>query len=241
MTVAAQRFESERGVKVLVSADSSSTLARQIESGAAADVFVSADQRWMDEVVAAGAMDATTRVDLLANDLVLVTPKGRGFEARLIKDIAFADAFPSVERLAVGDPAHVPLGRYTLQALTHFGLEDSAVPRFLPASDARAALRLVELGEADAGIVYASDAHGSDAVVIVAEIPPESHEPVRYPVAIDHDAPPAAREFLAFLLLPEQRSLFEDAGFRMPPRRGDVTNRPHHLAHPPNTPRAPVS
>lgn len=216
MTEAARRFEAERGARVLVSADSSSTLARQIKAGAAADVFVSADQRWMDDVVAAGAMDASTRVDLLTNELVLAAPKGHALEASLVAGLPFTDALPGVRRLAVGDPGHVPLGRYAMQSLRHFGWEEAARPRLLPAPDARAALRLVELGEADAGVLYASDARGSEAIVIVATFPSESHEPVRCPAAVRRDAPATARDFLAFLMLPAQSTLFEDAGFGVP-------------------------
>lgn len=211
---AAARFEQRTGIPVALSSDASSNLARQIEAGAPADVFISADERWMDDVANAGAIRPGTRQDLLGNDLVMIAPAGAPFDVRPEKGFDFAASLPGVRRIAVGDPAHVPAGRYARQALESLGWWDSLQPLLLAAADVRAALRLVEIGEADAGIVYASDARASDKVAVVAVFPAGLHDPVRYPLALCRNTP-AARELAAFLRSPEMIGVFTDAGFRV--------------------------
>ncbi len=149
---AARRFEARSGVRVVCSFGGSSSLARQITAGAPADVYVSADQAWMDALESEALIEAGSRRDLMANELVLVAPAEVAFE------VDFAGAAPDVRRIAVGDPAHVPAGRYAREALEWLSWWPALEARLLPAQDVRAALRLVELGEADAGIVYATDA-----------------------------------------------------------------------------------
>lgn len=216
---AGKRFEAQNGVKVIFSFDSSSNLARQIKAGAPAEVFISADEMWMDDVASAGAIRADTRQDLLANDLVMIAPVGKGFEVEAKKEFDFAARLPQIKRIAVGDPSHVPAGRYAQQALESLGWWDSLQGLLVPAQDVRAALRLVEIGEADAGIVYSTDAVSagpSEKVVVVAKFPSDLHEPIRYPIAQCKDSgAAAASQFIQFLRTTEMTEVFEKAGFRV--------------------------
>lgn len=211
-----RRFTAASGVEVRFSFNSSSTLARQIKAGSPTDVFLSADQKWMDDVAAAGALVATSRQDLLENRLVLIAPTKQPFAAELSPQFDFTARLPHVKRVATGDPSHVPAGRYAQQALESLGWWPAFKPLIVPAQDVRAALRLVELGEADAGIVYATDVAHSDHVTIVATFPPDLHAPITYPIA--HCRPSkAGAEFVAFLRRPEAIEVFEKAGFRVLP------------------------
>ncbi len=216
---AGRRFEARSGVKPVFSFDASSNLARQIRSGSPADVFISADEKWMDDVAAAGMIRSDTRQDLLSNDLVMVAPAGEAFVVETTKDFDFTARLPQVKRIAVGDPAHVPAGRYARQALEALGWWDSLQGLLVPALDVRAALRLVEIGEADAGIVYSTDARQTEKVVVVAEFPSRLHAPIRYPVALCSDSA-AAVEFVGFLRTAEMTGVFEQAGFRVIPGPG---------------------
>lgn len=220
MRTIAETHEKRTGVQVVFSFDSSSTLAKQIKAGGPAEVFISADQKWMDDVDAAGSLAKGSRIDLLANRLVLVAPKDRPFEARLAKDFDFDKSLPDVRRIAIGDPAHVPAGRYAKQALEWLGWWQALEHRLIPASDVRAALRLVELGEADAGIVYSTDSRVSGKVRLIAEFPQESHEPVRYPAALTVRHTPDAAAFLRSLRDVEATVVFETAGFQVIGRDG---------------------
>jgi molybdate transport system substrate-binding protein len=170
----------------------------------------------MDDVAAAGAIRADTRQDLLGNDLVMVAPASEDFEVETTKDFDFAARRPQVKRIAVADPAHVPAGWYAQQALESLGWWDSLQGLLMPAQDVRTALRLVEIGEADAGIVYATDARQSDKVVVVAEFPSRLHEPIRYPVALCRESA-AAEAFVKFLRSAEMIDVFERAGFHVIP------------------------
>lgn len=213
---AAGLFEERTGIRVALSFAASSTLARQIRAAAPADVFLSADRRWMDDAEAAGMIRPGTRRDLLANELLLIAPAGRGFQARTTPDFDFAARLPAIKRIAVGDPSHVPAGRYAAEALRALGWWDALRPRLVPAVDAVAAVRLVEMGEADAGIVYSTDARRCDKVEVVAAFASDLHEPIVYPVAQCTDAPAAAR-FIEFLLGSQMARVFEQAGFQAPP------------------------
>lgn len=217
---AGKQFEAKTGVKVVFSFDSSSNLAKQIRAGAPADIFISADQKWMDDVVATGAIRADTRQDLLANELVLIAPAGKTFEVQMTKEYDFANRLPQVKRIAVGDPAHVPAGRYARQALESLGWWTSLESMLIPAQDVRAALRLVEIGEVDAGVVYSTDAQQSDKVSVIAAFPSESHEPIHYPI-VQCSGSKAAADFIQFLRSGEMTKVFENAGFRvLPPPSG---------------------
>ncbi len=215
LSEAGRRFEEATGNEVQFSFDSSSNLARQIKAGAPADLFISADERWMDDVATAGFIEAGTRVDLLGNALVLIAPAGQEFEVTMSNEFEFTGSLPQVTRIAVGDPAHVPAGRYARQALEALGWWDSLEGLLMPALDVRAALRLVELGEANAGIVYSTDAKASDTVVVIAAFPLDTHERITYPIALCEGAAPGAGEFLEFLQSAEMAAVFAGAGFRV--------------------------
>lgn len=226
ITQAAAAFEAKRNVHVVASFASSSDLARQIQGGAPADVFLSADEKWMDELEKGGAMAQGSRRDLLGNELVLIAPVAAPFEARAQRGFDLAGAIAARAgarpgdrgRLALADPSHVPAGRYAKQALDHLGWwggVGGVEAMVIPAADVRAALRLVEMGEAAAGIVYATDARASAKVVVVLTFPEDAHDPIRYPIALTARARPEAREFLEYLGSPEGGVIFQRAGFRV--------------------------
>ncbi len=176
------------GVQTTVAAGSSATLARQIELGAPAHLFLSANTGWMDHLEGAGRIEAASRVALLANRLVVVAPAsstGRDSVVDLVA--ALGDG-----RLAVGDPDHVPAGIYARQALEALGQWDALEPRLARGADVRAALAFVERGEVPLGIVYATDAASSSDVVVVAELPSTLHDPIVYPLARVSHAEPLA-------------------------------------------------
>lgn len=210
---AAARFEASHGVKVECSFGASSTLARQIRAGAPADVFLSADEVWMDELENADLIVPGSRGDLLANRLVLIVPAGSTLPIESSRGFDLAGSRPDIRRVAIADPAHVPAGRYARQALRSLGWWDRLDDRVVPALDARAALRLVELGEADLGVVYATDAHVSDRVETRGEIPADTHDPIRYPVAQCRGASPFAAAFIDHLRSDAAATIFREAGF----------------------------
>lgn len=178
----AQRYERETGRSLRLSFASSSTLARQIENGAPADLFLSADEEWMRYLDERQLVARGTWVHPIANRLVLIAPVDRAADFDLTKKLSWSSALGD-GRLAVGDPAHVPAGRYAKQALAHYDLWTLAEPRLARAENVRAALALVERGEAPLGIVYATDARASQYVRVLAEFPAESHDPIRYSFA----------------------------------------------------------
>ncbi|MGE5545915.1 MAG: molybdate ABC transporter substrate-binding protein [Solirubrobacterales bacterium] len=193
----------------------SSTLAKQIELGAPANLFLSADNQWMDYLEGRRLTAPGTRRELLGNALVLVAPAGSPLAERRI-DAAFPFAATlGGGRLAVGDPDHVPAGLYARQALARLGAWPEVEHKLARAASVRAALALVERGEAPLGIVYASDATASRKVKLVGAFPPDSHDPIVYPVAIvaGNDTP-AARALLAFLSSPEAKAVFARHGFQ---------------------------
>ena len=165
---AGRRFEVATGTRVRFNFAASSTLAQQIRAGARADVFLSASVEWMDEAERSGDIISGSRIDLLGNSLVLIAPVGSAFEIDISPEFDFPARLPEVRRIAMGDPAHVPAGRYAKSALKSLGWWDALERLIIPAVDVRAALRLVEIGEVDAGVVYASDAAQSNRAVIIA-------------------------------------------------------------------------
>jgi molybdate transport system substrate-binding protein len=191
----------------------SSQLARQIEAGAPADLVISADERWMDALASRALIAPGTRTDLLGNHLVLIAPAGRSIAIQVAPGFAIADAFSG--RMAITDPS-VPLGRYARQAFAALGWWPALAPRSLPAEDAHAALRLVELGDVALGVAYSSDALGDDRVTVVAALPDRLHTPIRYPVAVLSGARPMARTLLAWLVSAPARAIFRRHGFDIP-------------------------
>lgn len=201
-------FAAQSGERVRTSYASSSTLARQIEAGAEADVFISADPDWMDYLAARSRIVTETRVNILGNTLVLVVPADQKVVADLKPGFDLA-ALLGRGRLATGDPAHVPLGRYARQALTALGVWAVAQPKLVPSESARAALALVERGEVPAAVVYESDAILSRRVRIAGVFSAASHDPIVYAAAIiaGRDRP-RARQFLSFLRSPAAGAVF---------------------------------
>jgi molybdate transport system substrate-binding protein len=195
---------------------SSSTLAKQIEQGAPAGIFLSANEKWMTYLEEKGLVADGTKVDLLGNRLALISPKtAPSTITEVTKDTDLAGALGE-GRLSLGDPEHVPAGLYAKDALTKLGLWDSVADKVAPASDVRAALAFVERAEAPLGIVYSTDAAVSEGVVVTALFPEDSHAPITYPLAImkAHDDD-AAKAFLAFLQTPESKAVFEKYGFQV--------------------------
>lgn len=188
-------------------------LARQIEAGAPADLFISADEEWMDHVGARGLLRARTRATLATNRLVLVAPAAS--KSRL----AIATGFPLARalgtgRLAMADPDSVPAGRYARSALTSLGVWPAASARIARAENVRAALALVERGEAPFGIVYATDARASARVRLLGTFPASSHPPITYPMAVLRGSRHAGAEpFRRFLLSREGRAILARRGF----------------------------
>jgi molybdate transport system substrate-binding protein len=194
---------------------SSSTLARQIEQGADANLFASADEQWMDELDKKGLLAPGTRRDLLSNDLVLVMPAAATKRVTIGPGFDVAAILGPDGKLAVGDPAHVPAGIYAEQALRKLGAWAAAEPRLARADSVRSALLLVERGEAPAGIVYGTDAAVSPGVSVAAVFPADSHDPIRYPFALMKGADTAeARALLDFIEGPEGARIFAARGFK---------------------------
>lgn len=210
----AAHYKKTHGTEVVSSFASSSVLARQIEQGAPADLFISADQQWMDDAVAKKSMIDTTRYTLLGNDLVLIAPRSENARPVTINDKTDWKRLLKGERLAVGDPDHVPAGIYAKEALEKLGAWSSLSPVLARANNVRAALALVERNETPYGIVYGSDAVASQKVQVVGAFPEDSHKPVEYPVAIVKDRDNAAvKAFYNYLKGPEAAAVFTQYGF----------------------------
>ena len=205
---------SAQGLAMRLSFGSSSTLAKQVAQGAPADVFVSANVKWMDYLDEQGRIEPGTRTNLLSNALVVIAPKGETFPVRPEKGFDFAGAFTG--RLALGDPSHVPAGIYAKQALQWLGWWPALVDRLAPAVDVRAALVYVERGECAAGVVYATDAAISTGVEVLATLPAESHPPIVYPVAIiKGQHRPEVQKAMAFLQSQPAVETFRRYGFQV--------------------------
>jgi molybdate transport system substrate-binding protein len=208
----ADAYTARTGTTVTLSFGASSTLARQIEQGAQADIFFSADTDWMEYLQKKSLIADGTRKDLLGNQLVLVA----GPDVKPIPKIAphfdLAGALGD-RRLALADPASVPAGKYAKAALISLGVWDSVSAKVAQAENVRVALEYVARGEAPYGIVYATDAKVVPAVRVAGIFPESSHPPIIYPVALTRTASPGAKAFLDFLSSAQARAIFEKAGF----------------------------
>jgi molybdate transport system substrate-binding protein len=205
------------GGEVAVSYGGSLALARQIVAGAPADLFVSADERSMDEAEKANSIRPGSRFDWLANRLVVVAPKTSPLSTLALEPQAFAQAL-GAGKLATGEVETVPAGRYAKASLMKLGLWDVAEPHLAMSDNVRAALAFVARGEAALGIVYATDAAAEPDVKIVAAFPDDSHPPIRYPAALVKGSDNAdATKFLDFLKSPASATLFKAQGFTLLP------------------------
>ncbi|MBA0198352.1 molybdate ABC transporter substrate-binding protein [Pectobacterium brasiliense] len=210
----ATQYQKEKNVAVVASYASSSTLARQIEQGAPADLFISADQQWMDYAQDKNLMDTATRHTLLGNELVVIAPKASAQKEIKIDDKTDWKSLLKGGRLAVGDPDHVPAGIYAKEALQNLKAWDELSPLMARANNVRAAMALVEREEAPLGIVYGSDAVASDKVKVVGTFPATSHKPVEYPMAIVKEHKNAAvTGFYDYLKTAEAAAVFKRYGF----------------------------
>lgn len=192
----------------------SSELARQIEQGAGADVFISADEAWMDYVANKSLIDAASRKTLLTNTLVLVTPSDKPITIKLTTGANLAAALKG-GKLAMGNPDSVPAGKYGKEALEMLGAWAGVESSVVRAENVRSALRFVEAGEAAAGIVYGTDAKAAgDKVAIAGTFPADSHTSITYPVAIIAGKEAGgAKAFAEFLSSPKAVETFQAAGF----------------------------
>lgn len=187
-------------------------LARQIDAGAPADVFIAADEAWMDHLQFQGRVQASTRVDLVGNTLVLIAPADTTSTIRLGDPPSLRAALGD-GRLAIADPASVPAGRYAREALTHLDLWPLVAERLAPHENVRAALMLVARAEAPLGVVYHSDAADEPRVRVMDRFPVDSHAPIRYPAALTTRARADAGAVLTLLTSPEARAVFARHGF----------------------------
>jgi molybdate transport system substrate-binding protein len=210
-----------RSVPVRYAFGASSALARQIEQGAPADVFISADLDWMDYLDQRNLIARPSRRNLLSNQLVLIAPATSSARIRIGRNMPLAQALGS-GRLALADPASVPAGRYAQAALTSLGIWSQVAGKVAPADNVRGALAFVARGEAPFGIVYATDARAEPRVRVVGVFPETSHPPILYPGALcTHGREAQAGTlFLGFLQSPAATRFFRQAGFGVRPRPG---------------------
>jgi molybdate transport system substrate-binding protein len=201
-------------VPVRYSFASSAALAKQIDSGAAIDVFMSADQEWMDYLQTHGRIDVATRRDVVTNRLALVAPLDSNVALKIQPGFALRAALGPSGRLAMGDPDSVPAGKYAQAALMSLGVWTQIEPRLVRADNVRMALAYVARGEVPLGIVYQTDARVEPSVRVVAVFPYWAHAPITYRVGAKTFGSPQARYFIAFLASPAARALFEKAGFQ---------------------------
>jgi molybdate transport system substrate-binding protein len=207
-------YRVETGSRIVFSFAGSMTLARQIEASSGADVFISADSETMDYLEVRNLIETTSRIDLLANELVLISPADAETSLSILPGFDLHGELGD-GRLAVANTLAVPAGRYARAALENLGVWEGVASALAEAEDVRAALALVARGEAPLGIVYATDAMIEPRVRIVATFPENSHPPIRYPAALTRDARSGAAEFLAYLKGDAAAGIFEAAGFRV--------------------------
>jgi molybdate transport system substrate-binding protein len=204
-------YEQESGNSVIISFAGSSTLARQIEHGAPADVFVSANQAWMDYLDSRGALVAGSQSQFGSGRLVVIAPPDLKMSIQMTRDFPIQDAFSG--RLAIADPTNVPAGQYAKQALTGMGWWEELSNRLAIGHDVRAAMAFVERGACDVGIVYATDARVSKGVRVVSTFPDSLHDPIRFVAAVVERSGTSAGDFVRFLSTKPAQQLFLRAGF----------------------------
>jgi molybdate transport system substrate-binding protein len=201
------------GLNIVASYTASSALARQIEQGAPADIFLSADRDWMDYALSKKSIDEPTRTDLLGNEIVLIAPKDSALGSVTIGSGFDLSKLAGDGKIATGDVRSVPVGKYAKAALEKLGAWQAAEPKFAMAESVRAALTLVARGEATLGIVYSTDAKIEPGVKVLGRFPADSHPPIIYPVAATVTAQNEAAGYLAFLRSSAAKAIFEKYGF----------------------------
>ena len=207
-------YKEKTGKDVTFSFAASSALAKQLEQGAPAAIFASADLKWMDFTDGKGLTLKDTRVTPIGNSLVLIMPADKAKEVTIDKNFDWLAFLGQDGRIATGITDSVPIGIYAKTALTNLGQWDKVRGRIVGAESVRAALALVERGEAAAGIVYSTDAAVAKNVKIVATFPADSHPPVEYPFElVKGQDPPEAKAFFEFLVSPEAKAVYAKYGF----------------------------
>lgn len=213
LTEAADAWAAKHHARPVISFAGSSALARQIEAGAPADLFISADEEWMDYLARKGLIRPNSRATLLSNQLVLIAPVGSNTTLTIRRGFPLARALGS-GRLAMADPDSVPAGKYGKAALSHLAVWPLLASKVARAENVRAALALVERGEAPYGVVYATDARASSRVRVVGIFPASSHPAIAYPIAaLRGSTNPAAETFRRFLVSREGKAIFARHGF----------------------------
>lgn len=206
-------YEKTKGTKIIASYGATSALAKQIENGAPADIFISADSDWMDYVETRKIIKPNSRHNLLTNRLVLIAPNTSTVKLAITRDFPLAKLLAD-DRLAIADPSAVPAGKYAKTSLENLGVWKDVQSKIAPMENVRAALALVSRGEAPFGIVYRTDALADKKVRIVAEFPANTHAPIVYPVALMNTSQStAAADFLNYLTSSAARAVFEKYGF----------------------------
>jgi molybdate transport system substrate-binding protein len=207
-------FTAQTHIPVKASYAASSMLAKQIEAGAPADIFFSADHEWMDYLQQRGLLHPGTRRDVLGNALVLIAPADSATQLKIAPGFALAQAL-GTGRLASADPDSVPAGLYARAALIKLGVWDSVQSRLARAENVRAALAYVARGEAPLGIVYLTDAKADRRVRVVDFFPEDTHPPILYPAAMTAHAQPFTQTYLEFLAGSQAQGIFRRYGFRI--------------------------
>jgi len=205
-------YKKENNLQPTVAYGSSAALARQIENGAPADIFISADLDWMDYIESKGLLAPGTRRNLLGNRLVLIAPAKQPVKLQPAPGFPIGKALGS-GRIALADPDSVPAGRYAKAAFEKLGVWDQVAPRVAAAENVRAALALVTRGETPLGVVYQTDANAQRGVMVAGVFPADTHPPIIYPVAALKSAKESSALFLEFLSRPRSRAIFERHGF----------------------------
>lgn len=215
----AHAFEAAQGTPVVISYGASSMLAKQIEAGAPANLFFSADLGWVDYLIEKRIVDRASVTPLLSNQLVLIAPVTARSALTIQSGFALAEALGKNGYLAMGDPRSVPVGIYTRQSLESLGVWQGVERRIAATENARAALALVARGEAPLGIVFLTDARAEQSVKIIGLFPDDSHKPIIYPIApVLASTHPATARFHDFVQSQQALSIFQRAGFRLPGR-----------------------
>jgi molybdate transport system substrate-binding protein len=211
------QYEKVTGIKVIHSFAASSALAKQIENGAPADVYISADLKWMNYLQDKSLINKSTRKNLLGNALVLIAPKGKSFEVNFDNNFDLSKAFDG--RLCTGDVESVPIGIYAKEALANLGWWKDIKSRIVGTQDVRGALAFVERGECLAGIVYETDAKVSSKVDLIGVFPETSHSPVVYPIATIASSKNMTQSYLTYLQSPDALNVFKKYGFNVNPKQ----------------------
>jgi molybdate transport system substrate-binding protein len=209
-------YEKKARVHVTLSFAASSVLARQIENGAPAQLFASADEDWMNYLAERQLIDPGSRADIARARLVLIAPADSRIELKIAPRFRLREALAG-GRLAVADPASVPAGKYARAALENLGVWPDVASSLVQAENVRSALMFVARGDAPLGVVYDTDARDDNRVCVVDVFPESTHPPIRYPMALTRNATPAAKTFLEYLRGPDGQAAFRKYGFTSPP------------------------